>query len=139
MSEESTTPDLVELGRAVEAAFRGDLEPWLCLLRPDCVWDDPALGLGSYEGLAAIREHIEEWIGSYEELENTAEERLDLGNGVTFGVLLQRGRPMGSTGYVQLRYAAVNVWVEGRIERFTTYTDIDEARAAAERLAQERG
>jgi hypothetical protein len=30
-------------------------------------------------------------------------------------------------------------WAEGSIGRFTTYTDIDEARAAAERLAQERG
>jgi hypothetical protein len=31
------------------------------------------------------------------------------------------------------------VWVEGKITRFTTYTDVDEARAAAERLAQDRG
>jgi len=31
------------------------------------------------------------------------------------------------------------VWVEGMIERFTTYPDIDEARASAERLARERG
>jgi hypothetical protein len=33
----------------------------------------------------------------------------------------------------------VSVWGEDKITRFTTYTDIDEARAAAERLAQERG
>jgi hypothetical protein len=29
-------------------------------------------------------------------------------------------------------------WRHGLIERLTTYADIDEARAAAERLAQER-
>jgi hypothetical protein len=38
---------------------------------------------------------------------------------------------------VTIRYAVINVWVEGLIERSTNYTDIDEARAAAERLAEE--
>jgi hypothetical protein len=38
-----------------------------------------------------------------------------------------------------MRYAVIIIWAEGLIERFTTYTDIDGARAAAERLAQERG
>jgi ketosteroid isomerase-like protein len=33
----------------------------------------------------------------------------------------------------------VTVFVDGKVERFTTYTDPDEARAPAERLAQERG
>jgi hypothetical protein len=33
----------------------------------------------------------------------------------------------------------VGVWVDGLIERTTNYTDIDEARADAERLAEERG
>jgi hypothetical protein len=30
-------------------------------------------------------------------------------------------------------------WEDGKIVRMTNYTDIDEARAAAERLAQGRG
>jgi len=38
-----------------------------------------------------------------------------------------------------MRYAAVGVWREGLIERVTSYRDIDEARAAAERLAESRG
>jgi hypothetical protein len=33
----------------------------------------------------------------------------------------------------------VLIWSDGLILRVTTFTDIDEARAAAERLAQERG
>jgi hypothetical protein len=37
-----------------------------------------------------------------------------------------------------MRYAVVATWVDGMIERFTTYTNIDEGRAAAERLAEER-
>jgi hypothetical protein len=54
-------------------------------------------------------------------------------------VSLQKGRPARSTGYVQLRSAVVAVWEERMITRFTTYNDIDEARAAAVRLAEERG
>jgi hypothetical protein len=33
----------------------------------------------------------------------------------------------------------VVTWIDGLIERTTNYFDIDEARAAAERLAEERG
>ena len=64
-----------------------------------------------------------------------------LGNGVAFAVAVQSARLAGSTGLVQGRYAAVSIWSDGLIERVTTYyyTDIDEARAAAERLAEERG
>jgi len=38
-----------------------------------------------------------------------------------------------------LRIAIVVVVTEGLVERFTNCLDIDEARAAAERLAEERG
>jgi hypothetical protein len=58
---------------------------------------------------------------------------------VTFDVLVQRGRPPDSTGWVELRYAAVGTWRDGLIQRTTNYTDIDEARAAASRLAAVRG
>jgi hypothetical protein len=40
---------------------------------------------------------------------------------------------------VRLRYAVVGVWVEGLVVRLTNYGNIDEGRAAAERLAEERG
>jgi len=68
-----------------------------------------------------------------------AEEIRDLGNGLTFAVILQKAHVVGSSGSVQLRYASVAEWIDVLIVRNTTYTDIDEARAAAERLAQERG
>jgi len=67
------------------------------------------------------------------------EEWVDLGGGVTFAVLLQRGRPRGSTGEVTRRFGLVNVWDEGLAVLVANYPDIDAARAAAERLAQERG
>jgi hypothetical protein len=67
------------------------------------------------------------------------EEFRDLGDGVTFGVLFQRGRPAGSSGFVELRAAMVATWTDRLIERVTVYANPDEARAAAERLAEERG
>jgi hypothetical protein len=67
-----------------------------------------------------------------------AEEIIDFGHGVTFAVILQKGRPVGSGGEVQLRYAATSLWAHGRMTMTTNYRDIDEARAAAERLAEER-
>jgi hypothetical protein len=88
-------------------------------------------------GSAAIRELYEEWSGGYEDFEVELEDAFDLGNGVTVAVALVRGRP-GSSGFIQLRFAAVATWHHSLIERVTTYTNIDEARAAAERLAQER-
>jgi hypothetical protein len=63
----------------------------------------------------------------------------DLGNGVSFSVIVMRGRLRGSSGWVEQRYAAVAIWTDGLIERTSHSFDIDEARAAAERLAGERG
>ena len=95
-------------------------------------------GLGDiFEGQAAIRAFVEGWFGMYEELEFKLEEVHDLGNGVVLAVVLQEARPAGSAGYVQQREGWVYVWVGGLIARLTV-VDIDEARAAAERLAQER-
>ena len=81
-------------------------------------------------------------IGAFDELEVEAEEILNLGSGVTFVVIRLSGRPVGSSGHgshVQMRYASVDVWVQGRIVRQMSYLDIDEGHTAAERLAEERG
>jgi hypothetical protein len=68
-----------------------------------------------------------------------SEEILDLGNGVVFGVARGSSRPVGGTGRVELGLAIVGVWEEGLIVRSIGYDDTDEARAAAERLVEERG
>ena len=140
MTEESTTPDLVELARrSVESAGKRDLDAIMAFFTPDAVWDASPMGIGTFEGQAAVRGFVEDWLSSYEDWELQMAEVHDLGNGVTFGVLVQRGRLVGSSGEVELRYAAVDEWQDGKIARITNYTDIDEARVAAERLAQERG
>jgi hypothetical protein len=108
MSEESTPSELMELQkRLTEAANRRDLDALMAFYEPDAVYDMSPIGMGVFEGQAAARGFIEDWWGSYEEFEFEAEETLDLGNGVGFRVLIQKGRPVGSSGEVQLRYAAV--------------------------------
>jgi ketosteroid isomerase-like protein len=139
MFEESRTPDLVELVRRQwEAANRGDLDALVSLCRPDGVYDPSPTGLGVFEGPAAIRGFLEDYWGAFEDLRFELEEVLYLGNGVTFSAIRQDARPAGSVGYVRRREAYVLEWVEGMVARLTVYTDIDEARAAAERLAESR-
>jgi uncharacterized protein (TIGR02246 family) len=136
MPEESTTSDLVELvRRQFEAGNRRDLDAVTSSFAPDAVMDGRALG-DHFEGRAAIRSFIEDWFGAYEELEFGLEEVRDLGKGVVFAVVTQNGRPVGSAGHVRQREGWVYVWAGGLIAQFTI-SDIDEARATAERLAQE--
>ncbi len=139
MSEESTNPDLVALTRSLwEAASRRDCDAVMGFFGPEPVWETTLVTL---DGSAAIHERLEEWFGAFDELEFELEEILDLGNGVTLTVVNQSARPAGSSsgGYIQRQEALIGVWHEGMITRATTYLDIDEARAAAERLAEERG
>ena len=136
MSEESTTPDLVELmGRAFEAANRRDLDAVAGSFAEDATFDGRVNGL---EGRAAIRIMLEEWFATYEELEFGVEEVRDLGNGVVFAVVVQNGRMAGSAGHLRQREGWVFVWVRDLIASLTT-SEVDEAHAAAERLAEERG
>jgi len=139
MVDEAATPDLVaRMRHGFEAGKRGDLDAIMSSYARDATW--VVVGLGArLEGAAAIRVFLEEWLGAYEEWEIVPEELVDLGNGVVFGVLVQQGRLLGSTAQVRYRFAQVSAWDDGVIVRVTGYTDIDEARAAAKRLAQERG
>jgi ketosteroid isomerase-like protein len=141
MPEESTTPDLAELSRRLNVAVnRGDIDAALAMYTPDAVFDASPMDGVVIEGRDAIRGFWEDWFGAYEEWEQVAEELRDLSNGVGFGVLRLRARPAGSSGFVELHYASVTiVRGDGLVERGTYYTDINEARAAAERLADERG
>jgi ketosteroid isomerase-like protein len=140
VSQESTTPDLVELvRRRVDAGDSGDVDAMTSFFASDGIWDSSPMGLEVYEGQAAIRRFFADWWGSYEEAGVEAEEILDLGNEVTLTVITLKGRPIGSGGDIRLRYAAVTEWVDGKVVRDTNYTDIDEARVVAEQLAASRG
>jgi ketosteroid isomerase-like protein len=134
---ESTTPDLAELVREQIAALnRRDLDGVMSSVSEDVVLDGR---VESLEGRAAIRGFLEEdWFTAWEELDFELEEVSDLGGGVVFAVVIQHGRPVGGDGRVRQREGWVYLWVGASIGRLTT-SEVDEGRAAAERLAQERG
>jgi ketosteroid isomerase-like protein len=140
MSEESTTPDLVALvRRRSEASNRRDMDALMSLFAPDGVYDTSPSGLGVYVGRSAIRAFIGEWWDAFEELYFEPEEVLDFGKGVTFSVIRQDARPTRSASKVRTREAHVIEWIGAVAARVTVYQDIDAARAAAQRLAEERG
>ena len=143
MSEESTTPDLANRWReSADAYARRDFDAMISFFAPDAAWDSSSAGLGAYfEGVTAIRSFLEEWIASFEDYEYNQEESRDLGNGVSFAVATFSGRPASSSsgGRMQEQRSYTVTWTDGMIERVVGRADIDEARAAAERLAEERG
>ena len=137
--EESTTPDLEELIRgSVEAVNERDYDRAMTIFASGVVWDTSPIGLGAYEGREAVRAFFEDWIGTFEEWEVELEEFCDLGNGVVFYVQVHRARPPGGTGLLELRHGYTATWADGLIEAVVVQADIDEARAAAERLAEQR-
>ena len=103
MSQESSTTDPVELShRFLEAASRLDFDAMVSFYAPDAVWEGRASGM-TFEGRTAIRGFWEDMTAAYDEFEVQREGTLDLGNGVAFGVTRASGRPVGSTGRVELR------------------------------------
>ena len=140
MAEESTPPDVVELTRrGFEAANRHDLDALMGFFASEAVYDLSDLGLGIFEGRAAIRRFVEDWWGTWGDHLIDLEELLDLGCGVVFTAIREDGRLRGSDGHVEQRRGWIFVWAWGMIDRFTAYLDIDEGRAGAEHLAEERG
>ena len=135
MSEKPTASDPVELVRKqFEALDRGDLDGVMNSVAEDGVLDGRA---DLVEGRAAIRSFIDEWFKAYEELHYELEEVSHLGGGVVFAVVSQDGRLAGSDGRIRQREGWVYLCAGGAITRLTT-SEVDEARPAAERLAEER-
>ncbi|HEY4896459.1 MAG TPA: nuclear transport factor 2 family protein [Solirubrobacteraceae bacterium] len=136
MSEESTTPDLVELTRSFYASLNGrDFDAFMARFGPASVWDVSRWGLGSHAGLDAIRRYLEDWFGNLDEYEMQVDEVHGLGNGIVFAVVAQVTPGVGHRGLLRVRSGAVFVWVESIIARVTLYPKIDEGRAAAVRAA----
>lgn len=136
MSEESTTSDVVELVRRyVGALNRGDAV--MGFFAPDAALEATGMG-ATFEGVTAIRSFFEDWSRPYSEQEFEAKQILDLGHGIALSVNEQRGRLGGSARETRLRDGWVYEWAQQTIVRLTLYLDPDEARAAAERLAEER-
>ncbi|HME03313.1 MAG TPA: hypothetical protein VKG38_09835 [Solirubrobacteraceae bacterium] len=96
-------------------------------------------GLGiSFEGVAAIGSFVAEWWETIEDHQSEVLEIAALSQGVAFARVREGGRPVASAGQVEQFRGWVVLGTGGKIERVEPYFDADEARAAAERLAQER-
>jgi ketosteroid isomerase-like protein len=132
--------DPVELVRRSFEPINGrDVEATMNFYGPDSVWDMSLIGLGTYEGPAAIRDFFEDWVAAYDDFEIEPEEILDFGNGIVLAVVRQTARPVGSNADVEVRYASVSTWEDGVNVRTTNYADRGEAWLAARRLAGQRG
>jgi ketosteroid isomerase-like protein len=138
MAEESTTPDPAELTRrAFEAVNQHDIDAVVSFFAPHAVLDGRVED--GLEGRAAIRGFLDDWFGSFAELRMEVEEFVVLDNGVVLAVVTQEGRPVGADGQVHQREGWAICWsADVLIVRLTTHADINEARAAAERLAESR-
>lgn len=138
-------PDpLQTLRQGLEAFNRRDLDASIGMWAPDAVWELSPDRMGLFEmepptGHAAIRKLVEEYPAAFDDFQLAIDEAHALDNGVTFHAIVERGRPHGASGLLERRYGFVATWRDGRIARARNYLDIDEARAAAERLAQSRG
>jgi ketosteroid isomerase-like protein len=136
MTEDSAGPELVELVRQqLEALNRGDLDGVMSNVTDDVVLDGR---VEVVKGRAPIRDFLDEWFRAYEELVFDLEEVSHLGGGVVFAVVGQDGRLAGGDGHIHQREGWVYLCVGASIARLTTREGVDEARAAAERLARER-
>lgn len=148
MPAESTTPDPVELTRRMfevpgRTAWSQEavVDTFTAFFSPDVVWESVGLGT-TFKGVEASREFLGDWMARFEDYEIDIEEILDLANGVVFVKSGHAGRPIGSPAHVRLpREVLVNVfvWERGLITHVVSSGNTPEARAAAERLAQERG
>jgi len=139
MSEESTPPDSVEGTHQLHRFLNSrDLDAVTELFAPGSIWDASRWGLGSHEAPSSLRQFLRDWIGSFDVYELTLEEIQDVGNGIVFAVFFHAADLQGGGGSLRVRSSAVLDWEAGQLVGLTSYRDVDKARAAAERLAEER-
>jgi ketosteroid isomerase-like protein len=139
MPEESTTPDLEERVRVIlEAADRADFDAILGFYAPEAEWVMVELD-ESFRGVDAIRGFWQDWWSSYEGFRVEPPEIVDLGGGVVLATMRVGGRVGGGSGALAEDLALTYEWSDGVVVRVFASFRLDEARAAAERLAEERG
>src|SRR5690349_4283972 len=132
----SPEPDLVALTRAsMEATNRRDFDAAVAVFAPDVVFDVEAAGLGRFDGIAAARRYLEDWIGSYDSQQFARWEGTDVGNGVVLVEALLEARPAGAAASLREVCGFVAVWEDGQIVSITADQDIERARARAQRAA----
>jgi ketosteroid isomerase-like protein len=135
MAEESTRPDAVEGILSALGTDGMDVAGFVRFFAPDAVF---LTGVGRFEGRDAIRRYCEDFNSAYDTLSWAPAEVHDLGHGVAWFTAVLAGRLRATSPEVHLRFAVVVTHAGGVVSQWTDYVTIDEARAAAERLAKER-
>ncbi len=125
--------DLTE--QLVEAFDRGDVDAIEQLGADDAVVQAEGLGM-RFEGAKAVRAFIEDWLGSFADLSFELRGVSRVSENVVLAVIEQRGRPVGAAGAVQQLEAWAIRWAGGQIARLSSHLDLEEARAAAQSLAE---
>jgi ketosteroid isomerase-like protein len=94
MADRSTAPDLEEASRRwIEAVTRRDFDAAAATFTPGAVWITSDFE-GLFEGREAIRALIDDFVTPFEDFQQQTEEFDYLGDGATFVVIVQRGRPV---------------------------------------------
>jgi hypothetical protein len=138
VAEQAGRELLERLRESMEAANRRDFDRAMEPFAADACFDVSAAGVGRFEGAAAVRSYIEDWVGAYEWQRLSDWQGSDLGNGVVFAEVEFDGRPRGSAAYVRERWAFTVLWSAGRIATVIARGDLEDARKDAERLAASR-
>ena len=138
---EPTTPDPVELTQLFSEVMDRELDfdALAGSFAPDAVWDLSGSHLGIHMGATAIRDFLAGYWATWEDHRHEVEEVLDFGNGVLSVAIHEDGCPRGTDARVQARHLQVFEWDQREINRIAGHPNIDDVRAAAERLAEDRG
>jgi ketosteroid isomerase-like protein len=144
MPEQFQQGDLVERTRKLIAiANRAEnLDAVLASYAPDAVLElrdvsTPAGMATISKGVEAFGATLTEWWSVWEGHHHHIEEIVDMGNGVVYTVAREDSRLRGSQARVEQTNAHVLHWVDGSIDSWMIYRDVDRGRADAERLARE--
>ena len=104
----------------------------------DFVWEMTPMGLGRYEGKAALRDFFLEWTSSYEEWFIEPGVIEELSGAVVVNAVRQGGKLRDSQGRVVLDYGQLGLWEGERLKLAANYWSLDEARADGIKMVAEK-
>jgi ketosteroid isomerase-like protein len=134
MSQESTTPDLVEIVRRANDAFnRRDVDAWLSFFSPDIVYRPVPTFPDCQErqGLGAMRRWMEEWHGAWADDYTTQAESIREHGDVVIALLRFTGHARASGVEVAGGIFEVYRFRDGKIASVEDFTERCEALKAA--------
>jgi len=125
----------VEVVRGMLSAFGGTQQVPAEAFAPDFIWDLSNFqgwpGRHEFTGIAEFDEFFAGWIEPYSEWTQEIVDVRDAGRDHVVATMRQRGRLRDSGSWVDLNYALLYTFREGRIQRVELYTPPEGALKAA--------